>query len=1308
MKKSITPFFLIMLLFFLTGSTSLVKSQNIVTNGDFESWTGGQPDGWTTIDPGITVTQETTIIHGGSSSASVDVITGTQSNTDLRQTVSVTGGTTYDVSVWVYHTEGNMKARLYVDGYQGYSDNTITGSWQEITYTYTPAADADVEIGLRFYDQTGFDGDEIVYVDDYVIQPASGGGGTTQTLYLEEFASDLGATTQYSVTGDNQVWEWANYGNPPGCSKMSGYSGGAQENEDWLITNAINCTDYINVTLSFDHARNYADNSGLFVLVSNDYDGVSDPTTSGTWNDVTSQFTFPASGGWSFIDAGTVDISSYVGSDTYIAFKYTSDNTAAATWEVDNVLVEGELDISTYIAGSFNSWNPSDPDYHMSLNANGLFELTKNLPAGTNEYKVVEDGNWYPDNNQQIILTTATDTTWKYNYTANLVTHTLPVVAGDFLSAMGGNDWDPTELMGEMEDPDGDDIYTLTLTIPVAGNYECKVALNRNWDQSTGGNTPFISDGINPTTFTYDFPNNLTTVSGPPPVMDTVTFVVIDTAGMNYDGFFLKGSWDADGFYDPAWGGGMEHSAFYDDGTNGDTLAGDHIWTCQQLLAVDGGSNSWEWGVNDTEHNWVAGNWTFSVPDDTPQTLSWEVPATPALIINEIMYNSPGADEEWIEIYNMTGSSVDLENWKVLDSDGSHSPIVIPAGYSIADSGFFTIEVATNGDFPFTPDYDGSGNFALNNNGDAVRLYNADGILVDIVNYSDSDPWPSGPDGNGPSLSLIDPDSDNSLAASWAASDQDGGTPGAINFPPVPFITVINPNGGEYIQQGEQYLINWTYGFWDGDIKIELVKEGQDPQLIVYNYAASNMSYTWNVFNDQELGDDYKIRISGINDGDPVDESDDYFSIIEAYEIPNIVITEIMYNPPESGEDSLEFLEFYNNSMDTVNMEGFFMSQGVDYVFPDIDILPDTFLLLAKDSMVMMTTFGVQAYQWTSGALSNGGETVEISDSLGNVIDYVPYDDQLPWDTLADGLGPSLTLCNPDVDNSQGQNWTASVNFAAVNAEGDSIWATPGFGCQISLLAGFEADKTIVPVDDSTMFTDLTIGNPISWDWTFEGGTPATFQGQNPPYITYSSPGLWDVTLVVSDGVTVDSVTYQDYIYSGYAPEADFEADDTVVVAGNYVDFFSLSTGDSLSYQWYFEGGTPDQSNDPNPEQIYYMIDESAFYDVTLIVTNSFGTDSITYVDYIEVIPVGINDHQINEQSVSLYPNPTNGRLTVMIPAGINADITIFDMTGKPVLNRIINTQGKFNLNNLEKGIYFVKITDTVQGSVVVKRLVIK
>jgi len=326
----------------------------------------------------------------------------------------------------------------------------------------------------------------------------------------------------------------------------------------------------------------------------------------------------PATGSWTFNDAGTADINALVGANTYVAFKYISTTAGAATWEVDNVTVAGDFNISAFIAGSFNSWNASSPDYELILNANGVMELTKNLTAATHEYKVVDDGNWYPGNNQQIVLAAAQDVTWKYNYEANLVTHTLPVVAGNFVSELGGNDWDPTDLIGEMSDPEGDDIFTLELTIP-AGNYEAKVTFNHNWDQSTGGNVPFLTDGVNPTTFTYDFATNTTTISGPPPPTALVTFIVDDAAGQHYDGFSLKGSWDGNGQYDPSWGGGMEHTPFYDDGTNGDVTAGDHIWTCQQELVVDGGSNTWEWGVNDTEGNWVAGNWTFTVPTTWPK-----------------------------------------------------------------------------------------------------------------------------------------------------------------------------------------------------------------------------------------------------------------------------------------------------------------------------------------------------------------------------------------------------------------------------------------------------------------------------------------------------------------------------------------------------------------------------------------------------------------------------------------------------------------------------------------------------------------
>lgn len=110
---------------FLTPTLALAE----MTNGDFEQWSSSSPTGWNTIDSGISVSQETSIVKSGSNAAKVAVNTGTQSNTDFQQSVSVVSGQTYNFSVSVYHTEGNVKARLYVDGYQNYSvpSNQVNG-----------------------------------------------------------------------------------------------------------------------------------------------------------------------------------------------------------------------------------------------------------------------------------------------------------------------------------------------------------------------------------------------------------------------------------------------------------------------------------------------------------------------------------------------------------------------------------------------------------------------------------------------------------------------------------------------------------------------------------------------------------------------------------------------------------------------------------------------------------------------------------------------------------------------------------------------------------------------------------------------------------------------------------------------------------------------------------------------------------------------------------------------------------------------------------------------------------------------------
>ncbi|MBL6448838.1 endonuclease [Fulvivirga sp. 29W222] len=176
-----------------------------VTNGSFENWTGTTPDGWTTIDGGISISENTSVTKEGSSSAKITVNTSTQGNTDLRQTVSVTSGQNYTFSVWVYHTEGNVRARLYVDGYQNYSDPSIINQWQQISFAYTPSS-SSIEVGLRFYDVSGFDGSEVVYTDFFEPTSTSGGGGGGGTGGGTGGCTDVVLTLKTDSYGSETSW----------------------------------------------------------------------------------------------------------------------------------------------------------------------------------------------------------------------------------------------------------------------------------------------------------------------------------------------------------------------------------------------------------------------------------------------------------------------------------------------------------------------------------------------------------------------------------------------------------------------------------------------------------------------------------------------------------------------------------------------------------------------------------------------------------------------------------------------------------------------------------------------------------------------------------------------------------------------------------------------------------------------------------------------------------------------------------------------------------------------------------------------
>jgi PKD repeat protein len=83
-----------------------------------------------------------------------------------------------------------------------------------------------------------------------------------------------------------------------------------------------------------------------------------------------------------------------------------------------------------------------------------------------------------------------------------------------------------------------------------------------------------------------------------------------------------------------------------------------------------------------------------------------------------------------------------------------------------------------------------------------------------------------------------------------------------------------------------------------------------------------------------------------------------------------------------------------------------------------------------------------------------------------------------------------------------------------------------------------------------------------------------------------------------------------------YIPQAEFSANTTIVSPSSIIIFTDLSLNSPVSWNWLFPGGTPSVSSSQNPIIQYNTLGS---YDVTLIVGNAFGSDTITKPNYITV-----------------------------------------------------------------------------------------
>jgi len=194
----------------------------------------------------------------------------------------------------------------------------------------------------------------------------------------------------------------------------------------------------------------------------------------------------------------------------------------------------------------------------------------------------------------------------------------------------------------------------------------------------------------------------------------------------------------------------------------------------------------------------------------------------------------------------------------------------------------------------------------------------------------------------------------------------------------------------------------------------------------------------------------------------------------------------------------------------------------------------------------------------TKASFSNYGSWVDISAPGNNI--YATY----YGNTYANMSGTSMAspivagLCglmlslNPGLTPQDIRNCLTS-SATNINTQNPSyvgqlgagrIDANAAMSCISSTLnwapvANFTANVTTVTAGGVVQFTDQSVYNPTTWTWTFTGGTPSTFNGQNPPAIQYNTPGTYNVSLTVSNANGSDVQTNTSYILVNAASGCD-------------------------------------------------------------------------------------------------------------------------------------------------------------------------
>ncbi|MEJ7587053.1 MAG: lamin tail domain-containing protein [Ferruginibacter sp.] len=419
------------------------------------------------------------------------------------------------------------------------------------------------------------------------------------------------------------------------------------------------------------------------------------------------------------------------------------------------------------------------------------------------------------------------------------------------------------------------------------------------------------------------------------------------------------------------------------------------------------------------------------------------------VVISEVMADPtplvklPG--NEWIELTNTTAAAIDLQGWRIGGSTGQSGPmqayillpdsaVIVCAATNVSSMAAFGPAIAVTA-FP-----------SLDNTADLLLLKTPQNGIIHSVSYKDDWYGNELKKEGGWTLEMIDTRNPCSGSTNWKASaDLRGGSPAKKNS-----VAALNPDvsAPRLLRAYPADSLNIILVF---DEAVDSLKAGNPGNFTISDGIGvpSSVVVLSPLFDRVSLqlskpllrNTIYTLTAIGLTDcgGNMIGKSNMVKTgLSEVADASDIVINEILFNPPSNGTD---YIEIYNRSKKIIDLSQTYVASrsssggiiGIAQLSMESTLLfPDDFLVVSENTAIVKSGYIVQNMDAlieinTMPSFNDDKGTVLILNAQGYVTDELHYDEKWHFKLIDNREGVALERIDYDAPTQSQENWHSAA-----------------------------------------------------------------------------------------------------------------------------------------------------------------------------------------------------------------------------------------------------------------------------------------